>query len=214
MDLPYIIFRLLLIWPNSMKKKLKPVTYRLGTSVPPVKLVESQVKGQTVEIQADDIVIYGSADPETYPLQKKVIHWNFAWNSPFAPLCTTFWSCVPFYVTTWPLLFINLFTTVDFLFPHAHYHRFGCRGCRTDVSGYYPWPGKYQVDRGWKSGSFSDDFLWQTGQSHRFRTTKANLPLWRWEQFNIWPTFPAENSNTASPVGILGWLNRKWHSTK
>ena len=35
------------------------------------KLVESQGKGQTCEIQADTVEIYGTADPETYPLQKK-----------------------------------------------------------------------------------------------------------------------------------------------
>ncbi len=35
------------------------------------KLVESQGKGQKVEIQASEIVLYGSADPEKYPLQKK-----------------------------------------------------------------------------------------------------------------------------------------------
>jgi len=35
------------------------------------KLVESQGKGQTVEIQATEITLYGSADPEKYPLQKK-----------------------------------------------------------------------------------------------------------------------------------------------
>ncbi|MBQ9439723.1 MAG: asparagine--tRNA ligase [Paludibacteraceae bacterium] len=34
-------------------------------------LVESLGKGQTVEIQADSIEVYGTADPETYPLQKK-----------------------------------------------------------------------------------------------------------------------------------------------
>ncbi|MBO6050392.1 MAG: asparagine--tRNA ligase [Bacteroidales bacterium] len=34
-------------------------------------LVESQGKGQTVEIQADTIEVYGTADPEMYPLQKK-----------------------------------------------------------------------------------------------------------------------------------------------
>ncbi len=34
-------------------------------------LVESQGKGQTVEIQADTIEVYGTADPEVYPLQKK-----------------------------------------------------------------------------------------------------------------------------------------------
>ncbi|GAB2795424.1 asparaginyl-tRNA synthetase [Hymenobacter luteus] len=35
------------------------------------RLVASQGKGQTVEIQASDITVYGSADPATYPLQKK-----------------------------------------------------------------------------------------------------------------------------------------------
>lgn len=35
------------------------------------KLVESMGKGQTCEVQADTLEIYGSADPETYPLQKK-----------------------------------------------------------------------------------------------------------------------------------------------
>ena len=34
-------------------------------------LVESQGKGQAVEIQANKIEIYGTADPMTYPLQKK-----------------------------------------------------------------------------------------------------------------------------------------------
>jgi len=34
-------------------------------------LVESLGKGQRVEIQAKDIVLYGGADPETFPLQKK-----------------------------------------------------------------------------------------------------------------------------------------------
>ncbi len=35
------------------------------------KLVESLGKGQKVEIQANEIQLYGSADPEKYPLQKK-----------------------------------------------------------------------------------------------------------------------------------------------
>ena len=34
-------------------------------------LVESQGKGQVVEVQAKEIEIYGTADPEIYPLQKK-----------------------------------------------------------------------------------------------------------------------------------------------
>lgn len=35
------------------------------------KLVESQGSGQSVEVQASAIEIYGTADPTTYPLQKK-----------------------------------------------------------------------------------------------------------------------------------------------
>jgi len=49
---------------------LKPITTGACISVTG-KLVESMGQGQHVEIQADKIEIYGTADPETYPLQKK-----------------------------------------------------------------------------------------------------------------------------------------------
>ena len=35
------------------------------------ELVESMGKGQSVEVQAKEIEVYGTADPESYPLQKK-----------------------------------------------------------------------------------------------------------------------------------------------
>ncbi|MEM8846444.1 MAG: asparagine--tRNA ligase [Bacteroidota bacterium] len=35
------------------------------------QLVESQGKGQSVEIQVDDVFIHGTADPDTYPIQPK-----------------------------------------------------------------------------------------------------------------------------------------------
>ncbi len=35
------------------------------------KLVASPGKGQKIELKADSVIIYGEADPETYPLQKK-----------------------------------------------------------------------------------------------------------------------------------------------
>ena len=49
---------------------LKPITTGASISVNGT-LVQSQGKGQNVEIQATEIEIYGSADPNTYPLQKK-----------------------------------------------------------------------------------------------------------------------------------------------
>jgi len=49
---------------------LKPITTGACINVTGT-LVESLGKGQTVEVQAESIEIYGGADPETYPLQKK-----------------------------------------------------------------------------------------------------------------------------------------------
>lgn len=49
---------------------LKPITTGACISVNGA-LVESLGQGQKVEIQAKEILIYGTADPETYPLQKK-----------------------------------------------------------------------------------------------------------------------------------------------
>ncbi len=49
---------------------LKPITTGSCISVNGI-LVESQGQGQKREIQASEIVIYGPADPGTYPLQKK-----------------------------------------------------------------------------------------------------------------------------------------------
>ena len=49
---------------------MKPITTGACISVNG-KLVQSQGQGQSVEIQADEIQIYGTADPKTYPLQKK-----------------------------------------------------------------------------------------------------------------------------------------------
>ncbi len=50
--------------------QLKSVT--TGSSIHVTgRLVESQGKGQTCEVQADTLEIYGSADPNEYPLQKK-----------------------------------------------------------------------------------------------------------------------------------------------
>ncbi len=52
------------------EEQLKPVT--TGSSIHVTgRLVESAGKGQTCEVQADTLEIYGTADPASYPLQKK-----------------------------------------------------------------------------------------------------------------------------------------------
>ncbi|MDE6410169.1 MAG: asparagine--tRNA ligase [Muribaculaceae bacterium] len=51
-------------------EELKPITTGSSIHVQGL-LVESQGKGQTVEVQAEKLEIYGTANPEEYPLQKK-----------------------------------------------------------------------------------------------------------------------------------------------
>ena len=51
-------------------EQLKPITTGASIHVEGL-LVESMGKGQSCEIQAKTLEIYGTADPDTYPLQKK-----------------------------------------------------------------------------------------------------------------------------------------------
>ncbi len=55
---------------NFDEDQIKNITTGASISVNGT-LVKSMGKGQSVEIQAKEIKIYGTADPETYPLQKK-----------------------------------------------------------------------------------------------------------------------------------------------
>ena len=55
---------------NVTDEQLKPVTTGSSICVEGI-LVESMGKGQTCEIQAKTLEVYGTADPEAYPLQKK-----------------------------------------------------------------------------------------------------------------------------------------------
>lgn len=52
---------------DEIKRRLHPGTAIRATGL----LVESRGRGQAVEIQADEIEIYGDSDPETYPIQPK-----------------------------------------------------------------------------------------------------------------------------------------------
>ena len=52
------------------EQQLKPVTTGSSIHVQGL-LVESQGKGQSVEVQARELEVYGTADPAGYPLQKK-----------------------------------------------------------------------------------------------------------------------------------------------
>ena len=56
--------------PTQFEEELKRITTGACIGVEGT-LVESQGSGQAVEVQAERITVYGEADPDTYPLQKK-----------------------------------------------------------------------------------------------------------------------------------------------
>ncbi len=58
------------------------------------KLVESAGKGQSVEVQADMIEVYGTADPELYPLQKKGHSMEFLRGIAHLRPRTNYFGCV------------------------------------------------------------------------------------------------------------------------
>ncbi|MCQ2277498.1 MAG: asparagine--tRNA ligase [Bacteroidales bacterium] len=58
------------------------------------KLVESAGKGQSVEVQADMIEVYGTADPESYPLQKKGHSMEFLRGIAHLRPRTNYFGCV------------------------------------------------------------------------------------------------------------------------
>ena len=58
------------------EERLKPVTTGACISATGI-LVESQGAGQAVEIQLTNLEVYGTADPEKYPLQKKGLSMEF-----------------------------------------------------------------------------------------------------------------------------------------
>ncbi|MDR0367829.1 MAG: asparagine--tRNA ligase [Bacteroidales bacterium] len=58
------------------------------------KLVQSMGKGQSVEIQADEIIILGTADSETFPLQKKGHSMEFLRTIAHLRPRTNYFGCV------------------------------------------------------------------------------------------------------------------------
>ena len=58
------------------------------------ELVESQGKGQTIEVQAESLEVYGTADPDTYPLQKKGHSLEFLRDKAHLRPRTNYFSCV------------------------------------------------------------------------------------------------------------------------
>jgi asparaginyl-tRNA synthetase len=82
-------------------------------------LVESQGKGQTVEIQVNDIYVHGSADPETYPIQPKRHSMEFLREKAHLRVRTNTFSAVMRVRSTLSFAIHKYFTENGFYYFHA-----------------------------------------------------------------------------------------------
>ena len=76
------------------------------------KLVESQGAGQSVEVQAQEIEIYGLC-PSDYPMQKKGQALNICVSMPICVCVQILLVRSSVYATTWLLLYTDTFMSMD-----------------------------------------------------------------------------------------------------
>ena len=94
------------------EEKLKQVTTGACISATGI-LVASQGSGQAVEIQITDLEVYGPADPEKYPLQKKGLSMEYLRTiAHLRPRTNTFGAVLRIRHTIWRWLFILIFTNM------------------------------------------------------------------------------------------------------
>ena len=94
-------------------EQLKPITTGAAIKVDGT-LVESMGKGQSVEIQAGALEIFGTADPETYPLQKKGHTLEFLREKAHLRPRTNTFGAILRVGRRWPLLYISSFRNEAF----------------------------------------------------------------------------------------------------
>src|SRR5690606_20655179 len=83
------------------------------------KLVESQGKGQSVEIQATDLFVHGTADPQTYPIQPKIHSLEFLQEKAHLRIRTNTFSAVMRVRSTLAYAIHTYFQQNGFFYMHA-----------------------------------------------------------------------------------------------
>lgn len=161
-------------------------------------VVNSQGKGQSIEIQAVGIEVYGTADPETYPLQKKGHTLEFLREIAHLRVRTNTFGCVYRLRNAMAFGIHKFFHEKGFVYVHTPV----LTGSDTEGAGemftvttldlnQIPKTPEGQVD-------FSGDFF----EKHSHLTVSGQLngetaALALSDIYTFGPTFRAENSNTA-----------------
>ena len=89
-------------------------------------IVASQGSGQGTEMQVQELLVYGEADAETYPLQKKGHTLEFLRDCPLTSADKYFRSGIA-YSSSSSICYSQVFQRSQFLLlAFTYYHRFGC----------------------------------------------------------------------------------------
>ena len=145
------------------------------------KLVESQGQGQSVEIVASSIELYGACDPETYPLQKKGHSMEFLREHAHLRPRTNIFGAILRIRHAMAFAIHKYFNDHGFKYLHTpiitssdaegagemfHVTSFDLKNVPLDENGR------------WTLANFR-----QGDQSNGFRPARANWGRWRWERY-------------------------------
>ena len=135
-------------------------------------LVESKGTEQHVEIQANEITLYGECDPMRYPLQKKDTSFEYLRTVAHLRLRTNTFGAILRIRHAMAFAIHKFFQRQGLRLPqHSAHHRIGCRGCRRYVPGHDPGPcTKVPMTR--RESRLQQGLLRQEDQPYRKRTAR------------------------------------------
>ena len=161
------------------------------------KLVESQGKGQRVEVQASSVQVYGESDPETYPLQKKRHSFEFLRTISHLRSRTNTLGAVFRVRNACSQAIHQFFQERDFLWVHTPIiSASDCEGAgelftvtNLDIP---------KLARGAKDVDFGSDFFGRQAYLTVSGQLQAEVMAMAFKNvYTFAPTFRAENSNTS-----------------
>lgn len=160
------------------------------------KVIDSPGKGQSVEIQAQEISIYGNADPETYPLQKKRHSFEFLREIAHLRPRTNTFGAVLRVRNALSFAIHSFFQEKGFLYVHTPIITAGdCEGAGELFSVTTLDMNNIPIMDG--NVDYSQDFFGnKTGLTVSGQLEGELLALALGDVYTFGPTFRAENSNT------------------
>lgn len=161
-------------------------------------LVESQGKGQSVEIQATDLYVHGTADPQTYPIQPKKHSLEFLREKAHLRIRTNTFSAVMRVRSTLAFAIHSYFQQNGFFYMHSPI----ITGSDAEGAGEMfrvttldpkspPLDDKGEVDHG------QDFFGKETNLTVSGQLEGETYAMGLGKIYTFGPTFRAENSNTS-----------------